>query len=43
MTSKLNPPPISKKCRVCSEEKLLSEFDLSNKSKDDVRLVKRRR
>ena len=31
--SKSNPP-VSKICRVCKQEKLLSEFDLSNKSKD---------
>ncbi|MGA9154672.1 MAG: hypothetical protein WBZ36_29160 [Candidatus Nitrosopolaris sp.] len=33
MTSKLNPP-ISKRCRNCKEEKLLCEFDFSNKAKD---------
>ena len=32
--SKLNPP-ISKKCSVCKQEKLLSEFDLSNAAKDN--------
>jgi hypothetical protein len=33
MTSKVNPP-ISKKCCLCKQERLLSEFDLTNKSKD---------
>ncbi|MGA9149983.1 MAG: hypothetical protein WBZ36_05345 [Candidatus Nitrosopolaris sp.] len=33
MKSKLNPP-ISKKCRICKEEKLLCEFEFSDKAKD---------
>ena len=32
--SESKPIPVSKKCRVCKEEKLLSEFDFSNKAKD---------
>ena len=33
MISKLNPP-ISKRCRLCKENKLLSEFDFSNRTRD---------
>jgi superfamily II helicase len=33
MISKLNPP-ISKRCRLCKENKLLSEFDFSNRARD---------
>jgi hypothetical protein len=30
---KTKPIPVSKRCRTCKEEKLLSEFDFSSKSK----------
>jgi hypothetical protein len=33
MISNLNPP-ISKCCRLCEENKLLSEFDFSNRARD---------